>query len=109
MRLVGILLAPKRYVPVIPYGVKNSRHYKESKRQQRIAMEEARKQREMKGMILDSKKTLMLSLRDNSGINWSRAKQILKHLEVHWRIPSGVSLETRERIQIIAQGIKAQK
>lgn len=102
-----VLHAPKRYVQIVPYGVKISRSYRESKHQQRVAMEAARKQREMKGMILDSRKTLLMSLRDNTGINWYRATQILKHLEVHWRHPGGANQQLRERITKIADKVKA--
>ncbi|GFE55781.1 hypothetical protein BaOVIS_031850 [Babesia ovis] len=101
-----VRLAAKKYVSMVPYGVKISRSYRESKLQQRLAMEAARKQREIKGMLLDTKKTMMMSLRDNSGINWYRAKQILKHLEVHWRQPSGASQGLREKITKIAQQVK---
>ncbi|ORM40563.1 uncharacterized protein BXIN_2120 [Babesia sp. Xinjiang] len=100
------LMATKRYVPMIPYGVKISRSYRESKLQQRLAMEAARKQREMKGMLLDTRKTLLMSLRDNSDINWYRATQILKHLEVHRRHPSGATQAWRERITKIADKVK---
>lgn len=107
MKLSVFLNAPRRYVQVVPYGVKISRSYRESKKQQRLEMESARKQREMKGMILDSRKTLLMSLRDNTGINWYRSKQILKHLEMHWRHPSGATQQLRERITNIAEKVKA--
>ncbi|EDO05308.1 hypothetical protein BBOV_I002260 [Babesia bovis T2Bo] len=108
MILIGhVLMATKRYVPLVPYGVKISRSYRQSKLQQRLAMEASRKQREMKGMLLDTRKTLMMSLRDNTGINWYRATQILKHLEVHARQPSGASPALREKITKIAEIVKA--
>ncbi|CDR95511.1 hypothetical protein, conserved [Babesia bigemina] len=103
------LMAAKRFVPMVPYGVKISRSYRESKRQQRIAMETARKQREMKGMLLDTRKTLLMSLRDNTGINWYRATQILKHLEVHRRHPSGATQAWRDKITKIAETVKSQR
>ncbi|KAK1940305.1 hypothetical protein X943_001797 [Babesia divergens] len=99
--------ATRRYVQVVPYGVKISRSYRESKLQQRLAMEAARKQREMKGIILDSRKTLLMSLRDNTGINWYRATQIIKHLEMHWRHPSDASQMMRERVTKIADKVKS--
>ncbi|EKX72219.1 conserved hypothetical protein [Theileria equi strain WA] len=86
-----------------------SKNYKSTRLQQRLALESARKQKEMKGMILDSRKTLFMSLRDNTGINWYRAKQILKHLEVHQRHPNVTSQAMREKITEIANLVKQGK
>ncbi|EAN30840.1 hypothetical protein TpMuguga_03g00105 [Theileria parva strain Muguga] len=102
----NFLSAIKKYVPLIPYGIKNSKNYKESKRQQRISMESMRRQRELKGLILDSRKTLMMSLRDNTGISWGRSKLILKHLETHHRHPSTDDKKLRQKINDIVNLIK---
>lgn len=105
----SFLMAAKKFAPMVPYGVKRSKNYKSTRLQQRLALESARKQKEMKGMILDSRKTLFMSLRDNTGINWYRAKQILKHLEVHQRHPNVTSQAMREKITEIANLVKQGK
>ncbi|UKJ89136.2 hypothetical protein MACJ_002383 [Theileria orientalis] len=106
MNKSNLLLFAKKYVPLVPYGIKNSKNYKEAKLQQRLSLENARKQREAKGLILDSRKTLMMSLRDNTGINWGRSKQIMKHLEMHHRHPNVDDKKIREQIANIIKVIK---
>ncbi|CAK9083436.1 unnamed protein product [Durusdinium trenchii] len=71
--------------PMVPYGVKRSAAYRESKKAARKAAERARRSQEEKGMLLDPKKQLRMELKRNTGIGWYRCDQIIKHLEMHER------------------------
>merc|ERR1719150_1200894 len=90
--------------PMVPFGVKRSVAYRDSKRQARKAAERARRAQEEKGMILDPKKNLRMELKRNTGIGWYRSLQIIKHLEMHERgIGPPIDQPMRERITQIAR------
>mmetsp|Transcript_11223 Transcript_11223/g.19586 ORF Transcript_11223/g.19586 Transcript_11223/m.19586 type:complete len:175 (-) Transcript_11223:97-621(-) len=96
--------------PMVPYGVKRSAAYRESKKAARKAAERARRAQEEKGMILDPKKQLRMELKRNSGIGWYRASQITKHLEMHER-GKGPPMDQamRDRITDIARVVRMGK
>ncbi|KYN99453.1 hypothetical protein PGSY75_1007600 [Plasmodium gaboni] len=96
----------KKIKEKIPYGVKQSQNYKDAKKQERLALEANRKLKESRGMLLDGKKNLFMSLRQNSDINWYRAGQILKHLEIHQRAKPEITPSLREKITSIANFVK---
>lgn len=49
-----------------------------------------------------------MCLRHNTGINWFRAQEILKHLEMHVRHPSdGIDASLRDKITAAANLVKA--
>ncbi|CAG9478761.1 conserved Plasmodium protein, unknown function [Plasmodium vivax] len=96
----------KKIKDKIPYGVKQSQSYKDAKKQERLSLEANRKLKETRGMLLDGKKNLFMSLRQNSDINWYRAGQILKHLEIHQRAKPEITPKLRERITNIANFVK---
>eukprot|EP00439_Symbiodinium_sp_Y106_P034924 s3090_g4.t1 len=93
--------------PMVPYGVKRSSAYRESKKAARKAAERARRAQEEKGMILDPKKQLRMEIKRNSGIGWYRAAQIIKHLEMHER-GKGPPMDQamRDRITDIARVVR---
>ncbi|CRG94133.1 conserved Plasmodium protein, unknown function [Plasmodium gallinaceum] len=96
----------KKIKEKIPYGVKQSQNYKDAKKQERISLEGARKLKESRGMILEGKKSLFMCLRQNTDINWYRAGQILKHLEIHQRAKPEITPKLREKITNIANFVK---
>mmetsp|Transcript_16192 Transcript_16192/g.35481 ORF Transcript_16192/g.35481 Transcript_16192/m.35481 type:complete len:174 (-) Transcript_16192:70-591(-) len=93
--------------PMVPYGVKKSATYKESKKSARKSAERARRAMEEKGMLLDPKKQLRMELKRNSGIGWYRSLQIIKHLEMHERGKGPpINQAMREHITQIAQTVR---
>lgn len=96
--------------PMVPYGVKRSAAYCESKVAARKAAERARRAQEEKGMILDPKKSLRMELKRNSGIGWYRSHQIIKHLEMHERGKGPpIDQAMRDRITNIARVVRMGK
>merc|ERR1719350_1994433 len=96
--------------PMVPYGVKTSQAYRESKAAARKAAERARRAAEEKGMLLDPKKQLRMELKRNTGIGWYRSLQICKHLEMHIRGKGPpIDAATRERITGIARMVRMGK
>eukprot|EP00440_Ansanella_granifera_P017204 gb/GFBE01018684.1/.p1 GENE.gb/GFBE01018684.1/~~gb/GFBE01018684.1/.p1 ORF type:complete len:191 (+),score=14.90 gb/GFBE01018684.1/:1-573(+) len=96
--------------PMVPYGVKRSAAYKESKKAARKAAERSRRAAEEKGMLLDPKKQLRMELKRNSGIGWYRAGQIIKHLEMHERGKGPpIDQAMRDRITDIAKVVRMGK
>ncbi|CAJ1390250.1 unnamed protein product [Effrenium voratum] len=96
--------------PMVPYGVKRSSAYRESKKAARKAAERARRAQEEKGMILDPKKQLRMELKRNTGIGWYRAAQIIKHLEMHERGKGPpIDQAMRDRITNIARVVRMGK
>ncbi|SCP04060.1 conserved Plasmodium protein, unknown function [Plasmodium ovale] len=93
----------------IPYGVKQSQNYKDAKKQERLSVEASRKLKESRGMLLEGKKNLFMCLRQNSHINWYRAAQILKHLEIHQRAKPEITPALRQKITDIAGFVKKGK
>ncbi|VWU48381.1 conserved protein, unknown function [Hepatocystis sp. ex Piliocolobus tephrosceles] len=103
------ILLYKKIKEKIPYGVKQSQQYKDAKKQERLAVEANRKLRETRGMLLEEKKSLFMSLKQNTDINWYRAGQIIKHLEMHQRAKPEITPKLRERITDIANFVKKGK
>ncbi|KAF8820260.1 hypothetical protein IE077_003353 [Cardiosporidium cionae] len=99
------LLALKFKQP-IPYGIKQSSSYKSAKRAEKRAKTSAFKLREKSGLILDGKNNMLMNLRQNTGINWYRAKQILKHLEMHIHANPVVTPQLRQKIVDAAEIVK---
>eukprot|EP00931_Biecheleriopsis_adriatica_P071874 TRINITY_DN45838_c0_g1_i1.p1 TRINITY_DN45838_c0_g1~~TRINITY_DN45838_c0_g1_i1.p1 ORF type:complete len:175 (-),score=32.04 TRINITY_DN45838_c0_g1_i1:60-521(-) len=96
--------------PMVPYGVKRSAAYKESKKAARKAAERGRRTAEEKGMLLDVRKQLRMELKRNSGIGWYRAGQIIKHLEMHERGKGPpIDQAVRDRITEIAKVVRMGK
>eukprot|EP00930_Biecheleria_cincta_P046087 TRINITY_DN31785_c0_g1_i1.p1 TRINITY_DN31785_c0_g1~~TRINITY_DN31785_c0_g1_i1.p1 ORF type:complete len:190 (-),score=45.36 TRINITY_DN31785_c0_g1_i1:94-639(-) len=96
--------------PMVPYGVKRSTAYKDSKKAARKAAERARRTAEEKGLLLDPKKQLRMELKRNSGIGWYRAGQIIKHLEMHERGKGPpIDQAARDRITEIARVVRMGK
>merc|ERR1712066_574676 len=90
--------------PMVPYGVKRSTAFKESKKSARKAAERSRRAAEEKGMLLMPKKQLRMELKRNSGIGWYRSLQIIKHLEMHERgLGPPIDQAMRDRITEIAR------
>ncbi|CAE8620111.1 unnamed protein product [Polarella glacialis] len=95
---------------MVPYGVKRSSAYKESKKAARKAAERARRAAEEKGMLLDPKKQLRMELKRNSGLGWYRAGQVIKHLEMHERGKGPpIDQAMRDRITEIARVVRMGK
>eukprot|EP00386_Alphamonas_edax_P003157 GDKI01009694.1.p2 GENE.GDKI01009694.1~~GDKI01009694.1.p2 ORF type:complete len:110 (-),score=11.55 GDKI01009694.1:157-486(-) len=94
------------YREQVPYGVKKSKAYRDARKQERRALEAARRLSEAKGMILEGKKNLYMSLMENTGISWYRGQQILKYLEFHERGSIDVTPHVREKITEIAKYVK---
>merc|ERR1712113_548547 len=93
--------------PIVPYGVKRSVAYKESKKAARRAAERARRAAEEKGMLLMPRKQLRMELKRNSGIGWYRSLQIIKHLEMHERgTGPPIDQAVRDRITRIARVVR---
>ncbi|KAF8820112.1 hypothetical protein IE077_000562 [Cardiosporidium cionae] len=90
----------------IAYGIKQSSSYKAAKRAEKRAKVSAFKLREKSGLILDGKNNLLMNLRQNTGINWFRAKQILKHLEMHIHANPVVTPHLRQKIVDAAEIVK---
>ncbi|CDJ36124.1 LOW QUALITY PROTEIN: uncharacterized protein EMH_0063520 [Eimeria mitis] len=92
----------------IPYGVKQTEAYKKAKRQARAAARNARKMKESKGVLMEGRKCLMMSLQQNTGISWFRSVQVLKHLELHARANPPLTSKLREQItnavEVVKQG-----
>mmetsp|Transcript_81591 Transcript_81591/g.174855 ORF Transcript_81591/g.174855 Transcript_81591/m.174855 type:complete len:162 (+) Transcript_81591:61-546(+) len=96
--------------PLVPYGVKRSASYRESKKAARRSAERARRAQEEKGMLLDPKKQLLIELKRNSGIGWYRSMQIVKHLEMHERGKGPpIDQAMRDRITEIARVVRMGK
>ncbi|SBT79144.1 conserved Plasmodium protein, unknown function [Plasmodium malariae] len=106
---LGRIRFVKKVREKIPYGVKQSQSYKDAKKQERLSVEASRKLKESRGMLLDERKSLFMSLRRNSDINWYRAGQILKHLEIHQRAKPEITPKLREKITNIANFVKKGK
>ncbi|SBT76632.1 conserved Plasmodium protein, unknown function [Plasmodium ovale] len=109
--MFGLCLARwyKKVREKIPYGVKQSQNYKDAKKQERLSVEASRKLKESRGMLLEGKKNLFMCLRQNSHINWYRAGQILKHLEIHQRAKPEITPALRQKITDIAGFVKKGK
>ncbi|CDU19256.1 hypothetical protein YYC_04202 [Plasmodium yoelii 17X] len=103
---IGRINLYKKIKEKIPYGVKQSQNYKDAKKQERLSLEANRKLKESRGMLLEGKKNLFMCLRQNSDINWYRAGQILKHLEIHQRAKPEITSKMREKITDIANFVK---
>ncbi|OEH77845.1 hypothetical protein cyc_05051 [Cyclospora cayetanensis] len=69
LRLSQVLQAIS-YRQRVPYGVKQTEAYKKAKQQARAAARNARKMKESKGILLEGRKSLMMSLQQNTGISW---------------------------------------
>jgi len=94
----------------VPYGVKISAAYKDSKASARKGAVRARKLEEEKGMLLDPRKCLQMELKRNSGIGWTRSFQIIKHLEMHKRGKGPpIDARMRDKITQISNVVKAGK
>merc|ERR1719444_469619 len=93
--------------PMVPYGVKRSATYRDTKKAARRAAERARRAAEEKGMLLDPKKQLRMELKRNTGIGWYRSFQIIKHLEMHERGKGPpIDQAMRDRITKISQNVR---
>ncbi|KAL8425081.1 hypothetical protein Efla_001470 [Eimeria flavescens] len=90
----------------IPYGVKQTEAYKKAKQQVRAAARNARKMKESKGILVEGRKSLYMSLQQNTGISWYRSLQVLKHLETHWRANPPMSNKLKEKIAAVAEVVK---
>eukprot|EP00397_Hematodinium_sp_SG-2012_P070434 GEMP01129208.1.p2 GENE.GEMP01129208.1~~GEMP01129208.1.p2 ORF type:complete len:143 (+),score=26.26 GEMP01129208.1:21-449(+) len=96
--------------PMLTFGVRRSKAYKDSKTSARKSAVKARKLEEQKGMLLDPRKCLQMELKRNSGIGWYRSFQIVKNLEMHKRGKGPpIDARMRDKITQIANVIKAGK
>jgi len=94
----------------VPYGVRISAAYKESKSAARKSAVKARKLEEEKGMLLDPRKCLQMELKRNTGISWYRSFQVIKHLEMHKRGKGPpIDARMRDKITQISNVVKAGK
>merc|ERR1711934_985420 len=96
VRSFTTVFSPK---PIVSYGVKRSKAYKDAKVAARKSAVRARRLEEEKGMLLDPRKCLQMELKRNSGIGWYRSFQIIKHLEMH-KNGKGPLIDTRMRDKI---------
>ncbi|CDI80804.1 hypothetical protein, conserved [Eimeria acervulina] len=64
------ILCGLTYRQRVPYGVKQTEMYIKAKRQARAAARNARKMKESKGVLMEGRKCLLMSLQQNSGISW---------------------------------------
>ncbi|XP_026194085.1 uncharacterized protein LOC34621475 [Cyclospora cayetanensis] len=105
LRLSQVLQAIS-YRQRVPYGVKQTEAYKKAKQQARAAARNARKMKESKGILLEGRKSLMMSLQQNTGISWYRSIQVLKHLEMHSRANPPITNKLRDKIASAAEAVK---
>ena len=61
---------------------------------------------ESKGILVEGRKSLYMSLQQNTGISWYRSLQILKHLEMHWRANPSINSKLKEKIAAVADVVK---
>ncbi|KAL8274692.1 hypothetical protein Esti_001407 [Eimeria stiedai] len=87
----------------VPYGTEA---YKKAKQQTRAAACNARKMKEAKGILVEGRKSLYMSLQQNTGISWYRSLQVLKHLEMHWRANPPMNNKLKEKIAAVADVVK---
>ncbi|CAD7938104.1 unnamed protein product [Amoebophrya sp. A25] len=97
-------------LPIVPYGVRMSKAYSQSKRSMRRAAVHGRKMEERTGILLDTKKCLRMEAKRNSGIGWTKSLKLLKHLEVHVRTKGPpCNQEFRDKVTQIAWRLKQQR
>ncbi|CEL95421.1 unnamed protein product [Vitrella brassicaformis CCMP3155] len=90
----------------IPYGIKRSRAYRDARKAERRAKWHAIKQEEQRNFVISGRKSLYMSLMRNTGLGWYRAKQVLKHLEMHERGSVEPTPHVRDKIKNIATFVK---
>lgn len=90
----------------VPYGIKQTEAYRKAKQQARAAARSARKMRESKGLLLEGRKSLFMSLQQNTGISWFRSLQVMKHLESHWRVNPSMTPKLQDKLQSVAAIVK---
>ena len=61
---------------------------------------------ESKGVLMEGRKCLLMSLQQNSGISWYRSEQVLKHLELHARANPSLTNKLRKKITAAVDVVK---
>lgn len=62
--------------------------------------------KESKGVLMEGRKCLLMSLQQNSGVSWFRSLQVLKHLELHSRANPPLTSRLREQITAAVEVVK---